>query len=79
MPGSESDLVLEVLHWNQALLYFFLWGAQGWLLAHASLASSARLPWICGCGLGPWVLSGQGLLCQTHLPSVGENFLDSTG
>jgi len=60
---------------------FFLWGAQGWLLVHghAYLASSARLPWICGWGLGPWVLSGQGLLCQNHLPSVGENFLDSTG
>ena len=26
MPGSESDLVLEVLHWNQALLYFFFCG-----------------------------------------------------
>ena len=34
MPGSERDpsLVLEVLHWNQALLYFLVCvgGALAW-------------------------------------------------
>lgn len=29
IPGSESDLVLEVLHWNQALLYFLFMGCSG--------------------------------------------------
>ena len=72
MPDSESDLslVLEVLHWNRSLKPYRIGcfvclfvGHSGWLPAHGHTyrASSAGLPWIRGCGLGPWVLSGQGL------------------